>query len=261
MKLMRSLFWGCIAIALVAIGADAIRAGAAQSAIDVRSTVADSNGAPIPGVTVWSNAEPGVKSDETWSTKTGADGAFTLARVGDVLYLAKDKFEPLAVVITGKPFPEKFVMQAANNDFVLHPCGGVRDGKRAFGGLALSFAARTKGLDVLGGKPDVDYVRWVLRPKSAAVSLELWFGLNAMSVTPPEEQLIGAASFSMRNVVLEDGGGAVGVDAVGTSGGGRWRHFASIGAGGARYKDATDEEAKLFDAVIDTGCGSRADQK
>jgi hypothetical protein len=260
MNVTRSLFWACIAIALFAIGANAIRAGAAQSAIDVHSTVSDVNGAPISGVTVWSNPEPGVKSAQSWSTETGADGAFALERVGDVLYLTKEKYEPLAVVITGKPFPGKFVMQASSNDFVLHPCGAVPAGERGFGGLELRFAARTKGVEVLGGKPDADYVKWVLRPKSTAASVELWFGIYAMSLRPPEEQLIGAESFSMRNVVLENAA-AVGIDAVGTAGGGRWRQFSSIGAGGARYKDATNEEAKLFDAVIDSACGSMPEQK
>ena len=81
----------------------------------------------------------------------------------------------------------------------------------------------------------------------------------AISLLPYDEQLIGADTFSMRNIALKNIG-EIGIDTKGTTGGRQWRHFAIVGSG-VRYQDADDEQAKLFDTVIESACGSRPEQK
>ena len=230
----------------------------AQTHAGVQGTVIDANGKPIADAFVWSNPDPGPGSGKAWSTKTGADGSFTLDGAGAVLHFSKENYEHLAVVVKDRGLT-KFVLKSADNDFVLRKCGPVPDGQRSFGQNDFRFTADPHPFKVLGGKWDVDYVEWVLQAKGTKVGLELWFGPYAIGMLPYDEQLIGADTFSMRNIALE-GIGEIGIDTKGTTRGKHWRQFAVVGSG-VRYQDADDEQAKLFESVIESACGARPEQK
>jgi hypothetical protein len=76
-----------------------------------------------------------------------------------------------------------------------------------------------------------------------------------MSSEPDEEQFVKSADFAQRNLASPDGG-AVGIETRGhLRDGTSWRQIGMLGSG-ARYTDATPEDAKLFDQVIDSACFS-----
>ncbi len=54
--------------------------------------------------------------------------------------------------------------------------------------------------------------------------------------------------------------GEIGIDTTGMTSGNHWRQFAVVGRG-ARSQDADDEQAKLFESVIESACGARPEQK
>lgn len=251
----RSIF---AAIVLATCVACALSAAPKPQQDGVHGAVVDENGAPIAEVMVWSNRDSGPVGGKPWSTKTGADGGFRLDGAGAMIHFSKEKYEHLASVVKNSASAE-YVLKAAENDFVLRKCGPAPAGERAFGQDNFRFTANPRPFKVLGGKPDVDYVEWVLQAKGTKVGVELWFGPYAISLLPYDEQLIGADTFSMRNIALENIG-EIGIDTKGTTGGKHWRHFAIVGSG-VRYQDADDEQAKLFDTVIESACGSRPEQK
>jgi hypothetical protein len=235
---------------------------AAAPQAGVRGVVVDERGAPVADAQVWSDPQaapdrPPVRG-KAWSTKTSADGSFTLEGNGAMIHFSAEKYEPLVVRVMGAG-SRTYVLKDAANDFVLPKCGPVPAGQRSFGEDNFRFTADTRPFKVLGGKSDTDYVEWVLQAKGAKIGLELWFGPYAMTMLPDDEQFVSADSFSMRNIILE-GRGAVGIDSRGTTRGKQWRHFAIVGEG-VRYENADYEQAKLFDAVIESACGSPADAK
>jgi len=108
---------------------------------------------------------------------------------------------------------------------------------------------------VLGGKPDVDYVRYVIKPKTGQGYLELWFGPYAFNSNPEEELLIKSVSSQKRDVVNTSG------EHIGTDNSGKlqtgevWRHtfFGISGMNGARFR-VGQENAPLFNRIIDSAC-------
>jgi len=245
---------GAVAFVAIAYGDTS-----AQTHLDVHATVVDSNDKPIADVSVSSDQDPRYGSGRVWLTKTGIDGGFTLEKTGEMIRFLKSGYEPLAVAAGGKPVPLKFVLQAAKDDFVLQRCAETLSGQQTFGPPELRFSSDRKTFQKARGNSDIDYTQFTLRPKGSKVGLELWFGAMALDFMPSDDALMKSEKYSMRNVTRPDGA-LVGVDATGVIAGKRWRNF-SVVMQGARYSDATDEQAKLFDAVIESACGARPEQK
>ena len=58
-----------------------------------------------------------------------------------------------------------------------------------WGKFGPQFDVPMQEVEVLGGEPDVDYVRYVIKPKTGDGYLEFWFGPTAMSPDPDKELL------------------------------------------------------------------------
>jgi hypothetical protein len=127
--------------------------------------------------------------------------------------------------------------------------------RRIGGKLGLQFDVPKREVKVLGGKPDVDYVRYVIKPKTGQGYLELWFGPYAFNPNPEEELLIKSVSSQKRGVVSTSGE-HMGTDSSGKLQTGEvWRHtfFGISGMDGARFR-AGQENAPLFNRIIDSAC-------
>ena len=110
-----------------------------------------------------------------------------------------------------------------------------------------------KNVKILGGKPDVDYVRYVIKPNNGDFYLNLWFGPNSISMEPDDQQFVESVDFSQRNLVSAQGE-VIGMDSWGRlSSGLSWRHTAAFGSG-AVYRSADKESAALFDQIINSIC-------
>src|SRR5260221_13731177 len=55
-----------------------------------------------------------------------------------------------------------------------------------WGKYGLFFSVPKHGVKILGGKPDVDYVKFVIKPTNHDAALALWFGGMAFNPDPPE---------------------------------------------------------------------------
>jgi hypothetical protein len=121
-----------------------------------------------------------------------------------------------------------------------------------WGKYGLHFAVPKKGVQILGGKPDVDYVRYVIKPDKSDSYLNLWFGPYSISTEPDDERFVESVDFSQRN--LTSNKGVIGMDTRGRmSSALAWRQTAAFGSG-AVYRDADKESAALFDKIIDSIC-------
>lgn len=124
-----------------------------------------------------------------------------------------------------------------------------------WGKYGLQFDVPTHEVHVLGGKPDVDYVRYVIKPKTGDGYLEFWFGPYAFSSTPDVELLENSVKTQKREIT-NSSGEQIGTDNSGKLKSGEvWRHtfFMLRGAQGARYKTSR-ENAPLLDRIVDSAC-------
>ena len=64
-----------------------------------------------------------------------------------------------------------------------------------------------RGFVIGGDKPDVDYVRFVIKPIASSSYLQLWFGPYAFNSDPEDERYLDSVSYSERRVSVEDGNG------------------------------------------------------
>jgi hypothetical protein len=124
-----------------------------------------------------------------------------------------------------------------------------------WGKFGPQFDVPMQEVEVLGGEPDVDYVRYVIKPKTGKGYLELWFGLYAFNPNPEKELLIQSVSSQKRDVVGTSGE-PMGTDSSGKLQTGEvWRHtfFLISGMNGARFR-AGQENTPLFNRIIDSAC-------
>jgi hypothetical protein len=171
-----------------------------------------------------------------------------------VIHLQKDGLQPLTVVLAGGS-ELHITMEPATNSMILQPCLSPQASERQIPGanFGLNFAVPKHAVKILGGKPDTDYVEYVIKPKKSHSWLELWFGPYAMSWEPEDDQFIKSADFAQRTLVLPNGA-TIGVDSGGhLHNGTNWRQTNIVGEG-ARYTDAPIEDAKLFDQIINSAC-------
>ncbi len=140
---------------------------------------------------------------------------------------------------------------------VVPACSQKGLGLRRVGGgkYGLQFDVPIREVEVLGGNPDVDYVRYVIKAKGGDGYVEFWFGPYAMSPSP-EQDLLNSSGQVQKRTVVNASGSEVGIDSSGKLKTGElWRHtFIMIGGmDGARYK-AGPENAALFDRIINSAC-------
>lgn len=122
-----------------------------------------------------------------------------------------------------------------------------------WGKYGLFFSVPKRGFKILGGKPDVDYVKFVIKPSKHEAALVLWFGPMAFHPDPPGETIRTSASFTQTKLLKPDGT-EIGLDSRGDKGDKSiWRWF-GIGSEGGEYENASAENTALFDQILDSAC-------
>lgn len=245
-------FRGAALAALSAVMTLASIAGG-QTEKSVRGIVLAEDGQPIPGVSVHG-------SKRYWPYKqdkgtTDKKGEFYLENAGTVVHFSKSGLQPLTFVLKPGATQVRIVMKPAANDLTFRACAQPDSTQKlvGWGKYGLHFAVPKDGVQIFGGSPDVDYVRYVVKPDKSDSYLELWFGPYSISTEPDEEQFRDSVDFSQRNLVSAKGN-VVGMDSWGwVSKGLKWRHAGAFGSG-AIYRDADKEFAILFDKIIESIC-------
>ncbi|MGA8036710.1 MAG: carboxypeptidase-like regulatory domain-containing protein [Candidatus Acidiferrales bacterium] len=246
---------GGLTCAAIAMAVALVCAAPARAQAPMHGTVVSEHGQPIAGARLY-GSRPDAAPYKSDTATTDARGRFILDHPGAVVHIYKESFEPLTIITARAGSQTQFVLLSAKNDLSVPPCGPVPAGSRRLdAGLRLQFIVDPKTVKILGGKADVDYRKFVIKPKSPKDSkayLALWFGPYAFEAEPFDDDLIQSASFSQRNLVLS-AGGTIGIDTVGVKNSLHWRHTGGAG-NGADYDLANEDEARLFDEIVSSVC-------
>ncbi len=244
----------------------ALRAAApsfAQTPAPVSGIVTNASGQALEGATVSSGT--GSRPDTTTS---GTDGRFQLANSTNVLHAALDGYQPITLLINPPVRDLRIQLQpialsSLTGVLVVPVCAPIPHNDRSVdrlgaGDLGLQFTVPRKGWDLRQlGQGDLH--EYVLTPRHSHAQLTLWFGANAVQLTPSDRFFLESSSFAQRAVVIAGPGPSapvrsIGIDSSGTfADGGLWRHLATTGSE-ATYDHATPSDAVLFDGIIGSLC-------
>jgi hypothetical protein len=225
----------------------------AQTDSALNGTVTTKDGQPVAGASVVGSTPKTCCASTPETAKTDEKGMFHLAHPGAVVHVFKEDFEPQTRVVQSGTSQIVVTLLPLGNDLTAAPCQKHRPGTKRIG-RRVGFDVPRKNVQVLGGKTDVDYVRYVIKPKTGDSYLELWFGPYALSMTPSDEDFLNSVTFSERRIVSPSMG-VVGTDTRGQlKNQGKWRQAAVVASGGASYHAKTAEDAALFDRIVDSMC-------
>lgn len=122
-----------------------------------------------------------------------------------------------------------------------------------WGKYGLFFSVPKRGVKILGGKPDVDYVKFIVKPEKHDAALVLWFGGMAFHPDPPGDTIRISATLTQTKLLSLDGH-EIGLDSKGKKHDqSSWRWFGVYSEGG-KYENASTEDAELFDQILDSAC-------
>jgi hypothetical protein len=226
-----------------------------QSKQSMKGLVVTKDGQPIAGVLVYGSVWKRCCPYQQDKVTTDGKGEFLLEHPGAVVHFTKADLQPLAFVIKPGTSRVRIVMSLAENALAVPTCVKPESNQKliGWGKYGLHFPVPKDGMEILGGEPDVDYVRYIVKPNKGESYLNLWFGPNSISTEPDDEQFVVSVDFSQRNLASVKGG-VIGMDSWGRLGSGlRWRHAAAFGSG-AVYRNADIESAALFDQIINSIC-------
>ena len=227
-----------------------------QTTSAISGTVTTRDGQPVANVLVYGSMSTTCCPFKREQTTTNSEGHFHLEQPGRVVHFSQSGLQPKTIVLGDQLSEIQVAMDPATNSLVMPICEQPASGQKriGWGDRGLQFSVSTHEVKILGGKPDVDYVRYAIKPKGSKAYLELWFGVYATESDADDDQFIDSVEFAERNVVFPDGS-IVGKDSSGRLRNGRsWRHAAVVGQGAAIYRDATQEDAKVFDQIIGSIC-------
>jgi hypothetical protein len=227
-----------------------------QTESPISGTVTTKDGQPIAGVMVYGSMAKTCCPFKREQTTTNKEGQFRLEHPGAVIHFSKDNLQPQAFVVQPGTSGLRIALEPSTGSVVVPVCGKPGPGQKqiGWGKYGLQFNVPERAGKILGGKPDVDYVRYVIKPKTGEAYLELWFGPCAMDTDPGDDQFINSVDFAQRNVDAANGGVA-GMDSWGhLRSGTSWRQTAVVGQGGSRYRNARPQDASLFDQVVNSIC-------
>jgi hypothetical protein len=222
----------------------------------LKGKVLSSAGQPLPAVTVYGSRSKNCCPFKSERVTTNENGEYRLEHPGEVIHFLKQGFQPLTVIVQHGKSTIDVTLEPSQSTLVMRACEKPLPGMRriGWGKSGLQFDVPEDGTEIVGGKPDVDYVRYGIRRKGAKSYLQLWFGPDAMSTDPEDSEFINSAVFQQRNVV-RPGGADVGLDSSGrSSDGSNWRQTAVSFEGGAIYKAATPDDSDFFDRIINSLC-------
>lgn len=255
----------CLRLALIlSFGIATVSPSLPQAKSGLQGVVVGVDGAPLAGVStydVWKDCCPHQEERVTSNEK----GEFLLEHPGTVIHFSKANLRPLTVVVKPGTAQIRVMMTAADDSLTVPTCvkPGSDQKKIGWSEYGVHFTVPKDGVKLLGGKPDVDYLRYVIEAMKGGSLLELWFGPYAMSWDPDNELFIKSAKFIQRNLISTKpidsqwtyaDAGVVGRDSWGQmKDGSNWRQTGTLGSG-ATYKGASKEDARLFDQIINSIC-------
>jgi hypothetical protein len=176
-----------------------------------------------------------------------------LEHPGTVLQFFREDLRPEALVLKAADSLVRVVLHPSADSLHTVVCGKASRRRDKLAGSHVRFSILDSSLRVHRGTTDVDYVRHLIESKARKSILEIWFGPYAMDGYPADDTFINSSVFRERHV-LSARGEIIGLDSWGTwKNGRRWRQV-SIASEGAVYRDATPEDADLFDRVINSAC-------
>ncbi len=219
----------------------------------VDGLVTTKSGQPVAGVSVQGSESKTCCPFKGEHATTDENGRFHLEHPGAVVHFSDTGFEPQALVLPPGTSQVQVTLSAPGNDLTAPPCGARRPGTKQIG-WRVRFDVPRRAVRILGGKTDVDYVRYLIKPKTGDAFLELWFGPYAISTEPDDEDFVSSVEFSQRQIVAP-GLGVVGTDSWGQHRDqGKWRQTAIAGGGGSRYRATRPEDVALFDQIANSIC-------
>lgn len=214
----------------------------------VEGVVVTLGGTPISGVKVYGSTGISVTRE---LTKTDDAGHFRLDHPGAVLHFDAAAFEP-QVLMTPKAGEVRVTLAPATEDRKFNVCERTPRHVQQVGWwkYGIHFNVNRREAVVNMGKVDADYVVDTVRPKGGNAVLELWFGLQAVSRDPMDEDVLRSVKVTQHRIF--DGWG---MDTRGETADGRlWRSAGLEGFGGGVYRNASQADAKVLDRVIDSMC-------
>lgn len=173
----------------------------------INGTVMSESGQPIPGTSVRGSLSKICYPFTSESTTTDANGAFRLEHAGVVVHFLHKDYEPHSFVVQPGVTNVEIRLATPSNDIIVPTCFKPQRNQKqiGWGKYGLRFSVPRKGMKISGGKPDVDYVRYLIRADKGAGQLELWFGPYAMSFDPRDDQFLGSSRFSQKRIVSSEG--------------------------------------------------------
>jgi hypothetical protein len=246
-----SIRWIVVGLALL-VGPSSL----AQADHPLTGIVTTKEGKPIAGVTVYGSMSKACCPFKREQTTTDQNGQFRIEHPGAVIHFSNEKLKPKALVIASDKAPIQVILEPSADGLIVPRCGRRDSGQKriGWGKYGIQFNVAKHSVKILGGKPDVDYVTYLVKTKTGEEHLELWFGPYAMDELPNDDQFITSDKFAQRDVVNSDGG-LLGMDSWGQEHSGKqWRQMAIVGQAGARYSNITAERASIFDAIVNSAC-------
>ena len=228
----------------------------AQADTAVTGIVTTKDGQPIAGVAVYGGMSKTCCPYKREHVATDQNGQFRIEHPRGAIHFSKEQFEPKTVVIGSEKTPLQVILGPSANSLIVPTCAKRESGQKriGWGKYGLQFNIVKRDVEILGGKPDVDYVRYLLKPKKGEDHLELWFGPYAMDSLPDDDQFTSSDEFAQRDVVNSNGE-LVGMDSWGQERSGKhWRQTSIVGQGGASYRNITSERASIFDKIVNSAC-------
>lgn len=199
---------------------------------------------------------------------TGSNGKYVLKNAGPILHFRRIDLRPMSLRIVGTRTLNA-TMMSSESSMIIPMCEGSTSSR--FGDF-LKF--RPSPAHRIQSGRDVDYESYGFQSVGGG-SLESWFGPTAASVDTFKDRYIRSKEFSERAVFVPTLG-VVGIDASGTYfNGRRWRWVGtnpeipkaaslseqprytwhlSVATNGIGYDNASADDQKAFDAVIDSAC-------
>jgi len=117
---------------------------------------------------------------------TNEKGEFSLQPPSAVIHFWKAGQQPLTFVVIPKVSDLRIVLNPSTDDLVVPVCASRTPARNqiGWGSFGPYFAVPKTGVEVRGGKTDVDYVRYVIKRTGGNSYLEFWRGPSAMSTEP-----------------------------------------------------------------------------
>ncbi|MGP0021197.1 MAG: carboxypeptidase-like regulatory domain-containing protein [Candidatus Sulfotelmatobacter sp.] len=236
--------------AMAVVGLIVSTALAAQDS-SITGRVTDSHAQPIADVMVAGTQELAAGGPREFKVRTDADGNYSLASVGQIIFFRKNGYRPFTYKRTATETTLNITLPLEDSGWKVPRCTEEQQRQRRYGDR-LRFQA-PRSAKAKKGEPDADNWRVFLSfPGNRKEGLIIWSGPllgGGFGYIAPEQW------YKEASTVLERSDREFGIiDVRGTTPGGRhWRSISWM-TDIVWYHDASAEAAQFFDRIIDSGC-------